>query len=249
MKHPRLAAALVAAPACPPSAACTSNSTTGGSDTAASGRRTITVTSTDDGVRPVRRRPHRRATLRLQGEEHRLEGHRVLPATPRTASASSARSRTSARACPATSCVNAPAGNYVTACKPGHDRRRASAATFTVTDSGDERHRQRRRRRAGRRRPTTQYRAYVEDQSEQLLAGDEAVRGGVQGGRRRRGPQRSTRPARVHWERIEPVAESFGDLDPKMDAPRGRPRAGPEVDRLAPDREGPVAAGRGLPRR
>ena len=23
--------------------------------------------------------------------------------------------------------------------------------------------------------------------------------------------------ARVHWERIEPVAESFGDLDPKMD--------------------------------
>ena len=24
--------------------------------------------------------------------------------------------------------------------------------------------------------------------------------------------------ARVHWERIEPVAESFGDLDPKMDA-------------------------------
>ena len=23
---------------------------------------------------------------------------------------------------------------------------------------------------------------------------------------------------RVHWERIEPVAESFGDLDPKMDA-------------------------------
>ena len=23
--------------------------------------------------------------------------------------------------------------------------------------------------------------------------------------------------ARVHWERIEPVAESFGDLDPEMD--------------------------------
>ena len=25
-------------------------------------------------------------------------------------------------------------------------------------------------------------------------------------------------PVRVHWERIEPVAESFGDLDPKLDA-------------------------------
>ena len=24
--------------------------------------------------------------------------------------------------------------------------------------------------------------------------------------------------ARTHWERIETVAESFGDLDPKMDA-------------------------------
>jgi iron uptake system component EfeO len=28
-------------------------------------------------------------------------------------------------------------------------------------------------------------------------------------------------PARVYWERIEPVAESFGDLDPKMDARDG----------------------------
>ena len=31
-------------------------------------------------------------------------------------------------------------------------------------------------------------------------------------------PATSTPPTRVHWERIEPVAESFGDLDPLLDA-------------------------------
>ena len=54
--------------------------------------------------------------------------------------------------------------------------------------------------------------------------------------------------ARVHWERIEPTAEAFGDLDPKIDYR--------EVDAVAEgldwtgfhrDREGPVAAGRGRP--
>jgi iron uptake system component EfeO len=61
------------------------------------------------------------------------------------------------------------------------------------------------------------YAAYVEDQSAQLLertaefvelykAGDDAA-------------ARALYPvARTHWERIETVAESFGDLDPMMDA-------------------------------
>ncbi len=60
------------------------------------------------------------------------------------------------------------------------------------------------------------YSAYVKDQTEQLVAetqkfvdtytsgDDEAARA-------------LYAPTRVHWERIEPVAESFGDLDPKMD--------------------------------
>ena len=55
--------------------------------------------------------------------------------------------------------------------------------------------------------------------------------------------------ARTYWERIETVAESFGDLDPKMDLREADLDPGPEVDRLAPDREGPVAAGVGLHRR
>jgi iron uptake system component EfeO len=55
--------------------------------------------------------------------------------------------------------------------------------------------------------------------------------------------------ARTHWERIEPVAESFGDLDPKLDLREADLAEGRGVDRLAPHREGPVAAGRGLHRR
>ena len=71
---------------------------------------------------------------------------------------------------------------------------------------------------------------------------------------RRRSPRRTrpattTRPAtlypptRVHWERIEPVAESFGDLDPLLDVREADLAEGAAVDRLAPHREGPVAAG------
>ena len=57
----------------------------------------------------------------------------------------------------------------------------------------------------------------------------------------------STRRRAFHWEAIETVAESFGDLDPKTDAREADLTPGPEVDRLAPDREGPLAAaGEGL---
>ena len=54
--------------------------------------------------------------------------------------------------------------------------------------------------------------------------------------------------ARTYWERIEPVAESFGDLDPKIDGREDdERRPGRGVHRLPPAREGPVgrrAAGR-----
>ena len=63
---------------------------------------------------------------------------------------------------------------------------------------------------------TDQYQAYVRKQSAELLedtkkfaaayaAGDMATARALYA------------PTRMHWERIEPVAESFGDLDPKLD--------------------------------
>ena len=111
--------------------------------------------------------------------------------------------------------VNAPAGAYFTACKPGM-KGEGIRADFTVTESDDE--------------PTTSadeqqlidqavanYAAYVQDQSDQLLAKTEQFvelyKSGDDEAARTLYPD-----ARVHWERIETVAESFGDLDPMMDA-------------------------------
>ncbi|MFE7408498.1 iron uptake system protein EfeO [Isoptericola sp. NPDC057559] len=110
--------------------------------------------------------------------------------------------------------LTAKPGSYVTACKPGMvgDGIRAD---FTVTDSGTD------------VEPTgeladqvqaasTNYVAYVKDQTEQLLTGTQEFVDAYTGGDDA-GAQDLYADVRVHWERIEPVAESFGDLDPRMD--------------------------------
>ncbi|HEX8511016.1 MAG TPA: iron uptake system protein EfeO [Propionibacteriaceae bacterium] len=110
--------------------------------------------------------------------------------------------------------VTAAPGRYLTACKPGMTGA-GIRAPFEVSDSGADLSPQ-----GGDKEQvaaaTKLYAAYVKDQADQLLtkteqfhrlyvAGDDAK-------------ARELYPvARVHWERIEPVAESFGDLDPKMD--------------------------------
>jgi iron uptake system component EfeO len=108
----------------------------------------------------------------------------------------------------------APVGKYFTACKPGMigDGIRAD---FTVTDSGES---------LGPSgddkelvdQANANYAAYVKDQAEQLLAGTEAFVAAYKAGKddEARALYAATR---MHWERIEPVAESFGDLDPKTD--------------------------------
>ena len=110
--------------------------------------------------------------------------------------------------------LTAKAGQYVTACKPGMigDGIRSD---FTVTDSGKD------------IEPTgavadqialasTNYVAYVKDQTEQLLEGTQEFVTAYKAGDDE-AAKALYAPVRVHWERIEPVAESFGDLDPKMD--------------------------------
>src|SRR6476659_5687431 len=64
---------------------------------------------------------------------------------------------------------------------------------------------------------TRQYSAFVLDQTDQLLDGTRAFAAAYAAGdtTKARGLYADTR---MHWERIEPVAESFGDLDPKLDA-------------------------------
>ena len=61
------------------------------------------------------------------------------------------------------------------------------------------------------------YGAYVQDQSDQLLVKTEQFVEAYKAGDDDQA-RASYADARVHWERIETVAESFGDLDPMMDA-------------------------------
>lgn len=106
-------------------------------------------------------------------------------------------------------------GNYFTVCKPGMIGEGVGRTAFTVTDSGTS------VELAGNissqtRLAAKNYVAYVRDQVAQLvpanqkflaayLAGDDA---------KARSLYASTR---AYYERIEPVAESFGDLDPELD--------------------------------
>jgi iron uptake system component EfeO len=111
--------------------------------------------------------------------------------------------------------VSAAAGSYVTACKPGMSGK-GIRADFTVTPS-DEKVETSADDEALVEEAEEHYGDYVQDQSDQLLAKTaDFVRAYKDGDDDR---ARALYPdARTHWERIETVAESFGDLDPKMDA-------------------------------
>ncbi|WKN49836.1 iron uptake system protein EfeO [Nocardioides sp. Arc9.136] len=111
--------------------------------------------------------------------------------------------------------VNAPAGTYVTACKPGMAGE-GIRADFTVTGSDDDVEVSTDDQELV---ATAQqnYQAYVRDQSDQLLVRTREFVELYEAGEDDRA--RALYPvARTHWERIETVAESFGDLDPQMDA-------------------------------
>ncbi|MFZ1410642.1 MAG: iron uptake system protein EfeO [Micropruina sp.] len=110
--------------------------------------------------------------------------------------------------------LTASAGKVFAACKPGMQGA-GIRQEFTVTDSGEV-------------APTgdeaamialaaEQYRLYVRAQVEELLTATtsfaDLVKAGSDDEARDLYPE-----ARVFWERVEIVAESFGDLDPRMDA-------------------------------
>ena len=111
--------------------------------------------------------------------------------------------------------LNVPKGSYVTACKPGMVGE-GIRADFKVTAS-DEKVEVNADEKQLIADAEKNYRAYVQDQSAQLLEKTkefvELYKSGKDDEARALYPN-----ARVHWERIETVAESFGDLDPKMDA-------------------------------
>ena len=110
--------------------------------------------------------------------------------------------------------VRAEPGKYVAACKPGM-KGKGIREDFTITDSGksttikgvDQ---------ADIDAATTQYAAYVKDQSQELVDQTTAFVDAYKAGDAAKAKELFPE-ARQHWERIETVAEAFGDLDPKMD--------------------------------
>jgi iron uptake system component EfeO len=64
---------------------------------------------------------------------------------------------------------------------------------------------------------TGSYAAYVKDETDKLLAGTLAFAEAYAAGDAEKARSLYA-PTRMHWERIEPVAEQFEDLDPKLDA-------------------------------
>lgn len=111
--------------------------------------------------------------------------------------------------------VTAAEGSYWAACTPGTAGEGIRQA-FTVTP-GDDAPAVSADQQELREQAVAEYTAYVEEQTEQLATGTGEFAAAVRAGddETARGLYASVR---AHWERIEPVAESFGDLDPLLDA-------------------------------
>lgn len=105
-------------------------------------------------------------------------------------------------------------GQYTTQCKPGMVGDGIKGA-FTVkagsngtVDAN---------RASLQEKATTDYQAFVAQEADALEAGTEKFAAAFAAGKT--DEAKALYPAvRMHWERIEPVAESFGDLDPILDA-------------------------------
>jgi iron uptake system component EfeO len=110
--------------------------------------------------------------------------------------------------------LRAEPGSYVAACKPGMTGD-GIRSKFTVTDSGSGKASTKELQQL-ETAAVAQYKTYVAQQADALLAGTTAFADAY-----RSGDDATARslyaPTRTYWESIEPVAESFGDLDPKLD--------------------------------
>lgn len=102
-------------------------------------------------------------------------------------------------------------GKFQTACKPGM-KGDGIRGDFTVT--GDAK--KSTDSNALLAEATKSYQRYVNSQADQLLVKTEEFVNAVKG--KKVDDAKALFPvSRLYWERIEPVAESFGDLDPKID--------------------------------
>jgi iron uptake system component EfeO len=194
-------------------AACTDNTQTGSAGAAASNPRALTVQSTDSecklsaGTAPsgtltfaVTNGGSKVTEFYLYGEDGlRIVGEveNIGPGITREL------------------VLKATPGNYITACKPGMAGQ-GIRAPFAVSDSGEEQQGSSGNDVELVEQANQNYQRYVEDQTEQLVGLTAEFVALYKAGKD--DEARALYPvARMPWERIETVAESFGDLDPKLD--------------------------------
>jgi iron uptake system component EfeO len=103
-----------------------------------------------------------------------------------------------------------PAGSYSVRCRPG-DIGDGIVTPITVTGSGGTAQADSRITQA-----VTSYRAYVTAEAKDSLARTKELQAAVTAGDVPKAKLLYV-TSRIGWERTEPVAEAFGDLDPKMD--------------------------------
>jgi len=110
--------------------------------------------------------------------------------------------------------VELPAGDYQATCKPGMvgDGIRTALSVTGQAAALDED--------ASLAAAGTDFQRYVQSQTAELVPQTAAFVGAVKAGDIE-GAKALYPVARTYWERIEPVAESFGDLDPIIDGREG----------------------------
>ncbi|MFG2885240.1 iron uptake system protein EfeO [Streptomyces sp. NPDC048297] len=102
------------------------------------------------------------------------------------------------------------AGSYEIACRPGM-KGHGIRQKLTVTGSGTTAKRDPKLDKA-----VADYRAYAQQQADATLPLVETFAKAVKDGDLE-AAKKAYAPSRLGWERTEPVAESFGDIDPKVD--------------------------------
>jgi iron uptake system component EfeO len=126
------------------------------------------------------------------------------------------------------------AGAYVLACPNAATERSAFTVTAAAGSSTGSPAAERDLTKA-----VTAYQAYLVEQTTTLTASTRTFVAAVKAGQVDRARALYPR-TRAPYERIEPVAESFGELDPRIDARENDVDPGDAVDRVPPGRAGAV---------
>lgn len=102
------------------------------------------------------------------------------------------------------------AGDYEIACKPGMKGDGIRQQVKATGKGGTE------KRSPEADAAVASYRKYVQEQADETLPKAQAFADAVKAGDVE-AAKKAYAPSRIGWERTEPVAESFGDIDPKVD--------------------------------